>query len=65
MSAGATYERLPRGSPNGGLARADGGGAPSPPDPDHLIARLSDEISWLEARLAAPPHEPPHDGPAA
>jgi hypothetical protein len=53
MSAGATYERLLSGSPNGGLERADGGGAPSPPDPARLIARLSDEISWLEARLAA------------
>lgn len=51
MSASTTYERLLSGSPNGGLERVAGGGAPRPPDPERLITQLSDEIGWLEARL--------------
>ncbi|WP_369144354.1 serine protease [Streptomyces sp. R44] len=51
MSAGSTYERLLGESRNGGLEHADGGGAPSPPDPERLVAQLSDEVGRLEERL--------------
>ncbi|MEU4061122.1 serine protease [Streptomyces wedmorensis] len=51
MSAGSTYERLLSESQGGGLEHAGGGGAPSPPDPGHLITELSDEVAWLEERL--------------
>ena len=53
MSAGSTYERLLGESQSGGLESADGGGAPSPPDPERLITQLSDEISRLEEHLGA------------
>ncbi|WP_225801961.1 serine protease [Streptomyces sp. NK15101] len=51
MSAGSTYERLLGESQGGGLESAGGGGAPSPPDPERLIAQLSDEVGRLEERL--------------
>ncbi|MFF3836263.1 trypsin-like serine peptidase [Streptomyces sp. NPDC001930] len=51
MSAGSTYERLLSGSQGGGLEHAGGGGAPGPPDPERLIAQLSDEVGRLEEHL--------------
>ncbi|WP_055603446.1 trypsin-like serine peptidase [Streptomyces aureus] len=51
MSAGSTYERLLGESQSGGLEDAGGGGVPGPPDPERLIARLSDEVGWLEEHL--------------
>ncbi|MDV5145822.1 trypsin-like peptidase domain-containing protein [Streptomyces sp. SBC-4] len=51
MSAGSTYERLLSESRSGGLEGADGGGPPSPPDPERLITQLSDEVGRLEEHL--------------
>ncbi|MFK0256599.1 trypsin-like serine peptidase [Streptomyces sp. NPDC090445] len=51
MPDGTPYDGLLGGSQDGGLEGAAGRGAPSAPDPDRLIAGLSDDIGWLEQRL--------------